>query len=303
MEKKPRKLIVTIPAYNEAHTIGAVVSEILHVLRTAAVLRKYESQVLVVNDGSRDSTAAVARKAGAAVHSLPMNYGLAETFRTEMEQCLRRKADIIVHTDADGQYLANDIPKLVAKLEQGHDLVLGSRFKGKIESMPLVKRMGNVAFSRVISQVTGMRVSDAQTGFRAFTSRVARLSVTSTHTYTQEQIIRAINHQFSVTEVPVYFARRRHGRSRLIKNPVDYALKAWVNILRIYRDYQPIRFFSIFGSLFFGVGSLISIWILYSFFTTGGVGALPRVMLAVLLLSIGVQIYLFGFLADMNKKS
>lgn len=292
------KIIVTIPAYNEEKTIGRVIKDIKAVMDRAG----YNYRILVIDDGSRDKTAIIAKNAGAIVYSHPKNYGLAETFRSEIEKCLKLKADIIVHTDADGQYLAEDIPKLIEEVKKGNDLVLGSRFKGRIESMPLMKRFGNIAFSKVISQVTRAKISDAQTGFRAFTKEVARdIRLTSTHTYTQEQIIRAVKEKFRIKEVPVYFAKR-HGKSRLMRNPLEYAVKAWINILRIYRDYEPLKFFGLFGFIFFGMGFLLGLYVLSVFLKTGIVGRLPTVMLAVLLMSIGIQMWLFGFFADMGKR-
>jgi glycosyltransferase involved in cell wall biosynthesis len=164
------RLAITIPAYNEEKTIEKTVREIKKVVGK----NKYDAKILVVDDGSVDKTAAVARNAGALVFSHPRNYGLAETFRTEIEKCLELKADVIVHIDADGQYVANEIPLLIREVKKGADLVLGSRFKGKIEEMPFIKRIGNKAFSVVVSNITGMKISDAQTGFRAFKKKLAQ---------------------------------------------------------------------------------------------------------------------------------
>ena len=293
------KVIITIPAYNEEKTIGRVVAGIHGVMKRTRL--KYE--VLVVDDGSRDRTGEVAKAAGAVVVAHPHNLGLAEAFRTEMKTCLERKADIIVHTDADGQYLAVDIPKLIEPIIKGEaDLVLGSRFKGKIEYMPLVKRLGNKAFSRVISKITGLRISDGQTGFRAFTKEVAAgVQVISTHTYTQEAVIRAARQKFRIKEVPVYFAKR-DGKSRLISNPLEYAVKAWINIFRIYRDYEPLRFFGLFGASFIFLGLILGLALVYLFLATGKVGHLPSTVLSMLLITIGLQIVLFGFLADMHRR-
>ncbi len=292
------KVIVTIPAFNEEKTIGKVVGDVKRVMSQA----KYDYSVIVVDDGSKDSTAETAKKAGANVYSHPRNLGLAETFRTEMAKCLENKADIIVHTDADGQYLAEDIPKLLAEIEKGYDLVLGSRFRGKIESMPLMKRFGNRAFSKVLSQITGVKISDGQTGLRAFTKEVAeKISFISMHTYTQEQIIRAAKQKFRIAEVPVYFAKR-HDKSRLMSGPLSYAVKAWIQIFRIYRDYQPLKFFGLFGGVFVAAGLALGVWILYLLAATGSVQGLPKVVLSMMFLSIGVQIILFGFLADMIRK-
>lgn len=290
------KVIVTIPAYNEARSIGPVITNI------KKVMVNYKYEILVVDDGSRDDTAQAAKKAGAIVYSHPRNMGLAETFRTEINKCLELKADVIIHIDADGQYLASEIPKLVSEIKNGYDLVLGSRFKGKIEYMPLIKKMGNKMFSRIVSQITRMKISDAQTGFRAFTRKLAEeIPITTTYTYTQEQIIRTAKNKFRIKEVPVYFAKR-HGKSRLMKNAFDYAIKSGINVLRLYRDYQPLKFFGFFGILFFGSGFLIGLWLLYLFLTTGEVGHLPLTMASVLLMVIGIQIGLFAFFADMNRK-
>jgi glycosyltransferase involved in cell wall biosynthesis len=294
------KIIVTIPAYNEERTIGLVLQDINQVMRH----NKYNYQLVVVDDGSRDQTSKIAKKFGATVIRHPTNRGLAETFRTEMRTCIKLKADVIIHTDADGQYRAAEIPKLITKLKDGYDLVLGSRFRGKIETMPAIKWWGNQAFSKVISSITGVKITDGQTGFRAFTKEVAdQIKTTSTHTYTQEQIIRAAKEHFRIAEVPAHFDRRGgNTKSRLMKNPFEYAIRAWVNILRIYRDYQPLAFFGIIGGLFFGFGFLIGLYIFYLLMTTGGVGGIPRVILSAMLMLTGIQITLFGFLADMMRK-
>lgn len=291
------KVVITIPAYNEAGTIGLVIREIKKVMDS----QKLDYKILVVDDGSTDDTKAIAQKSGAMVFSHPANYGLAEAFRTEIEKCLELGADVIVHIDADGQYKATDIPKLLSKIRAGYDLVLGSRFLGHIEEMPLMKRLGNKAFSRVISNVTRVRITDSQTGFRAFTKAVAqKVTVTSYHTYTQEQIIRAVRMKFRISEVPVYFAKR-HGKSRLISNPFEYATNAWINLLRIYRDYEPLKFFGFIGMSSVFVGFLIGLWLVFLYLTRGVVGKTPSLMLCVLLITMGVQVILFGFLADMKS--
>jgi len=292
------KVVITIPAYDEEKTIGRVINNIKEVMEKEG----YDYKIIVIDDGSKDQTKKIAENSGAIVFSHPTNYGLAEAFRTEMKKVIGLNPDIIVHIDADGQYLASDIPKLIQPIiEKKVDLVLGSRFKGKIESMPLIKRLGNKAFSRTISNITRKKISDAQTGFRAFTKEIVSLDIKSDHTYTQEQIIKAVKNKFKIAEIPVYFAKRE-GKSRLIKNPFEYAIKAWTNILRIYRDYQPLRFFGYAGGFFIFLGLLFGIWILITLLRTGLVGGIPRVILCALFIMTGVQIMLFGFLADMNKR-
>ncbi|MEK6967675.1 MAG: glycosyltransferase family 2 protein [Nanoarchaeota archaeon] len=293
--KKKPKILVTIPAYNEEKTIGTVISGVKR------ELRGYNYGIQIIDDGSTDKTVEISRKAGARVVSHPKNYGLAAAFNTELEEAIKSGADIIVHTDADGQYMAEEITLLIKEVEKGADLVLGSRFIGKIEAMPLVNRFGNMAFSSVISQIINQKITDAQTGFRAFTKQVAEsVKISSNYTYTHEQLIRAERMKFKITEVPV--TARKTRKSRLMKSPFDYALKAWITILRLYRDYEPLKFFGIIGGSLFLIGFLMGIFILATLIETGAVGGIPRVVLSALLILTGIQIISLGFLADMNRR-
>lgn len=296
---KSQKVVITIPAFNEAKNIGGVLADIYKVMKETS----YKYEVVVVNDASKDATADIARKYGASVISHERNLGLAEVFRTEMKECLDRKADIIVHIDADGQYLAKDIPRLLSKLNEGYDLVLGSRFKGKIEYMPWLKRMGNRAFTRVISRMAGMYISDGQTGFRAFTSEVAdKISINSTYTYTQEQIIRAARERFKIAEIPIFFAKRGKTKSRLMKGPFDYAKRAGINLIRTYRDYEPLNFFGGIGLTFLFIAGLIAIYLIYEAFQLKLPDHTALIILDFLFILVGIQIILFGFLADIFRK-
>ncbi len=293
------KILVTIPAYNEGKTIGMLIQKIKKVLDG----KKYNHEIMVVDDGSTDNTRDVAERAGAEVFSHQRNFGLAETFRTEMERVAKKKADVIVHIDADMQYLPEEMPSLLEPIAEGKaDLVLGSRFLGKIEKMPLIKKWGNRAFSRVITNITGIKITDGQTGFRAFTKKVAEeIKITSTHTYTQEMIIRAVKNKYRIKEVPVTFKKREGGGSRLMSNPLSFAVKAWVNIIRVYRDYEPLKFFGGFGLFLMSIGLLIGIYILWLLFNSG-FGfidtKIPTILLGTLFFLGGLQILLFGFLAD-----
>ncbi len=295
--KKIPKIIIAIPAYNEEKTLPFVLQEITDVMRNTA----YNYQILVLDDGSRDHTVEVAKSYDAVVVSNRRNMGLAETFRVEMRECLRLGADIIVHTDADGQYHSKHIPELIQKVEQGCDLVLGSRFKGKIESMSLLKQLGNIAFAEVLSSLTKVRITDSTTGFRAFTAEVARnINYINTFTYTQEQIIKASKQGFRIAEIPI--TARKTRESRLFKNPFQFAWRAWINIFRIYRDYEPLMFFGRIGFVFLSFGGIVGLWLIYRFITLGSVGRYPSTILSALLIMVGVQIILFGFLADMLHK-
>ncbi len=290
-------VVITIPAYNEEKSIAKVIQEIKSVMNS----QKYDYKILVVDDGSKDKTADIARSKGAIVISHKRNLGLAEAFKTEMKNCLDLGADIIVHTDADGQYPASSIPELIKKVKKGNDLVLGSRFgKGKY-SGSIMKKIGNIAFAKVFSSLLRTKITDTTTGFRAFTAEVASLPLINDFTYTQEQLIRAGKKKMRIAEVPI--KTRKTRPSKLFKSSFDYAVKAWVNILRIYRDFEPLKFFGRIGLLMFSVGFFIGAWLLYLFITTLTIGGhVAMAILSMLLMTMGVQIILFGFLADMRRK-
>ncbi|HNR44248.1 MAG TPA: glycosyltransferase family 2 protein [Methanofastidiosum sp.] len=295
------KILVTIPAYNEEKTIGEVIKRI----RATLDELPYENQIIVVNDGSTDNTIQEAEKAGAFIFSHKRNYGLAETYRTEIKVALDSNPDIIIHIDADGQYRPEEIPILIEPiLKREADLVLGSRFLGSIEEMPLLKKIGNRAFSKVISNITKLKITDGQTGFRAFTKEVGeKIKIISTHTYTQEMIIRVAKEKYSIVEIPVHFDRRNDGKSRLISNPLEYAIRGWITILRVYRDYEPLNFFGGIGCLLILCGTLVFSYVVYILYVKGIVilsTRIPTLLLGLLLFISGVQIVLFGFLADMK---
>jgi len=292
METRPW-LVVTLPALNEQETVGNLVREIHEVMASQGL----GFEVLVADDGSTDGTAAVAKEAGATVYSNPRRLGIAETFRVEVEKALSHGASVIVHMDADGQHKATDIPQLIAPiLEDRSDLVLGSRFAGGSARMPLLKSVGNRLFSMVVSSITHVKVADSQTGFRAFSRAVAeRVELTATYTYTQEQIIRAARSRFRVMEVPIDVAERPSGKSRVVSNTLSYASKVVVGLLRIYRDYEPLKFFGWAGAslVFAAIGIAIHAFITY--------GTILDTTVIVLLLA-GIQIILFGFMADMLRR-
>ena len=289
---------MTIPAYNEEISIGKVIADIKKVLDALSV----SYGIVVVDDGSIDQTAKAAAEAGARVHSHPKNYGLAETFRTEMDICISLKPKVIVHTDADGQYSADEIPKLIEPVLSGKaDLVLGSRFRGKIDSMPLIKWIGNKAFTAIVSHIVRLPISDGQTGFRAFTPEIAKMDIKSNFTYTQEQIIHTAKAKKRIVEVPIHFLKREEGKSKLMKHPLHFAMRAGINLLRIYRDYEPLKFFGIIGCGIFSLGMLLALWFVWLHFTTGIDGHLGLLIAMLLLVLTGIQVITFAFLADMKR--
>ena len=291
------KLVVMIPAYNEEKTIASVIQEIP---RDCCE----EVKVLVINDGSIDKTVQEAEKAGAdKIISFKKNKGLAPAFRAGLQTALEMGADIIVNTDGDGQYNGNEIRKLIEPILVGRaDFVLGSRTNGRIEYMPIEKKIGNRIATFITRIVSGFPVSDAQSGFRAFTRDCAlRLNVMADYTYVQETLIQASHYGLVIEEVPIEF-RRRDGHSRLISSIWKYAKRAGGTIARGYRDFHPLSTFFGLGLFFVLAGLLFGSKVLFAYLKTGIVaGNLPSAVLTVLLILIGVSTMTLGIIADILK--
>lgn len=292
------KLVVTIPALNEENTIGQVIDEIP---RRMKGIKKIH--ILVIDDGSTDRTANIAREKGATVIHNKKNLGLAFTFKKGLEKALELKADIIVNTDADMQYNQQQIPDLIRPILEGKaDVVLGSRFKGTIEHMSRKKKLGNRLSSWAVRRVSGLPISDAQTGFRAFSREAAlRMNIQSDYTYTQETILQIAAHKLVIKEIPIMF-RKRDGTSRLISSMLGYAKRVGATLVIGYLNYKPLKVFLTIGLLFFLFGFALGLRILIHFLNTGLVSPfIPTAILTAILLLFGFQIIMIGLLAEMVK--
>ncbi len=299
----PFRLAVMIPAYNEEKTIGKVISEI-----PREITQIDEIIVIVIDDGSTDNTRKMAFEAGVdKVISFKQNKGLAFTFKKGLDVALELNSDIIVNIDADGQYDGKEITALIKPiLDNRAEIVLGSRFKGWIEYMPLQKRVGNSLATKVTNLLSGLKFSDTQTGFRAFSKEAAlRINVMSNYTYVQETIIQAIDKRLKIVEVPVHF-RRRKGKSRLISNIFSYSKRAGLTILKTYRDYKPLRTFLLIGGFVMLIGLVFGLRVLIHYLNTGLVTPyLPSAILTAVLLIVGFQVVTLALIADMignNRK-
>jgi len=294
------KLVVTIPAYNEEKTIAKVIREI-----PAKIGGIDKIEVLVIDDGSTDNTSKEAQKAGAKVIKNPTNFGLAYTFSKGLKAALEMDAGIIANTDADMQYNQTQIPLLVEPILAGKsDIVLGSRFLGKIEYMPPDKKIGNMIVSFIMRMLTGLPLTDSQTGFRAFSKEAAlRINIFSDYTYTQETILEAVEKNLRIIEVPVDF-RKRSDKSRLISNIFVYAKKVGFTILETYLNYKPLKVFFTLGGAMFLVGLIFGLRVLLHYLSTGAVAPfLPSAILSALLLIVGFQVIIIGFVAELIKRS
>ncbi|MCF8327176.1 MAG: glycosyltransferase family 2 protein [Bacteroidales bacterium] len=249
---KDHKIGLLIPAYNEAENIGSVLNSI----------PDYVDLVLVVNDGSADNTVAIAREYGAEVISHKNNKGVGATFKTGVKAILATDVDIMVNMDADGQFKAADISRLLGPIiEEKADFVTASRFidKDYIPVMPKMKKWGNYRMSRLISWLTGQKFYDVSCGFRAYKREVLyRMNLFGSFTYTQETFIDLAFKDIDIMEVPVdVLGQREKGKSRVASNLFRYAYQTSKIILKTFRDYKPFKLFGLFALIFLVIGILL----------------------------------------------
>lgn len=296
------KLLIQIPCYNEADTLPATVADLPRRIAGVDCI-----EYLVIDDGSTDGTADVARAAG--VHHIvrfPANRGLAYAFAAGLEACLLNQADIIVNTDADNQYVGEEIERLLEPILEGRaDIVVGDRQVANVPSFSPLKRSLQRLGSWVISRAAGAEIPDAASGFRALTREAAlRTLVLSRYSYTLETLIQAGAQKMTVEYVPVR-TNAPVRPSRLMHHLPDYLSNSAVTIVRAYALYRPLRVFVMAGALAIFAGLLLGLRFLY-FYTIGlGNGHVQSLILTAVLLIIGFQTLLIGLVADLvgaNRK-
>ena len=290
------KLIIQIPCYNEAETLPLTLADLPRRIDGID-----EIEVLVVDDGSSDGTAEVARQHGVAhIVRVAKNKGLANGFMAGLDAALRLGADIIVNTDADNQYNGADIAQLVQPIVSGQaELVIGDRQTDAIGHFSWTKKRLQNLGSWVVRQVSTTEIPDATSGFRALSREAAlQMNVVSRFTYTLETIIQAGKKNLAVSHVPVR-TNSKLRESRLFKGNLNYVKRSIATITRIYTMYEPLKMFSYIGGTTFALGFLIGLRFLYYYITTGGAGHIQSLILAAVLLMIGFQVFVIGLVADL----
>jgi len=249
------KLLVLIPAYNEEEKIEKTV---LSIPRKLSGIDKVE--VLVVDDGSEDKTAELAMNGGAdKVVSHKRNRGVGATFMTGIRNAVSMNADLVVTVDADSQFDPNQIPELVNPiLNKQFDVVIGSRFlAGKPKKIPRIKFFGNKIFSKLVSGLIGQKITDSQTGFRAYSKEaLLNISIVNDFTYTQEVLIDLKFKGMQIGEVPVLVSYDDKRKSRVVKSIFRYTTRALSIIIRTLTYHRPIFAFGLIGVTLIGGGIL-----------------------------------------------
>lgn len=296
------KLIIQIPCYNEAETLEIALNALpKHIAGIDTI------EYLIINDGSRDNTVEVARNWGVNyIVNFRRNKGLAKGFMAGLDACLRNGADIIVNTDADNQYNADDIEKIVRPILEGRsDIVIGERPIDETDHFsPLKKRLQHLG-SWVVRKASKTDIPDAPSGFRALSREAAlHMNVINEYTYTLETIVQAGRTKIAMESVPVR-TNEELRPSRLFSSMSSYIKKSMLTIIRAYAMYRPLAFFTAIGGVIFAIGVVIGIRYLVFFAQGTGDGHIQSLILAAILLMIGFQTFVIGLLGDViaaNRK-
>lgn len=296
------KLIIQIPCYNEAETLEIALNDLPRKIDGID-----EIEYLIIDDGCKDNTVEVAKQWG--VHhivSFTRNKGLAKGFMAGLDACLRNGADIIVNTDADNQYCAADIPKLIQPiLEKRADIVIGERPIDDTEHFSWLKKRLQHFGSWVVRKASHTDIPDAPSGFRAFSREAAmRINVINDYTYTLETIVQAGRNKMAITSVPVR-TNPELRKSRLFHSMFGYIKKSILTIIRALMMYKPLYCFTMVAIAPSLIGFIIGVRFLVFYFMGKGSGHTQSLMLACTLLIIGFITFVIGMLADVisaNRK-
>ncbi len=296
------KLIIQIPCYNEAESLPDTLIALPRRIEGIDVI-----EVLVIDDGSHDGTADVARRFGVQhIVSHRRNRGLAAAFQSGLDAALAAGADIVVNTDADGQYVGADIAKLVAPVvAREADIVVGDRGVADNAHFGPFKRLLQRLGSAVVQRLSRTQVTDAVSGFRAISREAAqRITITTEFSYTTDMLIQAGRKRLKIVSVPVR-TNRTERPSRLFNSIPQFIMRQLVTMARAYTTYNPLRVFVGTGVLIALVGMIpilrfIALWAL-----DDAAGHIQSLVLGGALLVLGVLTGLMGILADLigaNRK-
>jgi glycosyltransferase involved in cell wall biosynthesis len=301
------KLVIVSICKDEAETIGSLLDQIPKNIPGISVIETW-----VIDDGSKDNTADIAKKHGAHVASDGMTKKLAFRFREAVDMALRQEADILVNIDGDLQFNPADIPKLVTPIVSDEaDFVAADRFtnpKTNVsecpKNMPKGKYYGNKAGTWVTGKLSGQKFSDVTCGFRAYNRKaLLSLNINGTHTYTQETFQVLAMKRLRIKAIPVKVTYYPGRKSRVVTSIPSYVATSAMNILRSYRDFAPLRFFGWLGLVPAIIGVPCIVFISIYWINTGELSPYKFVgFLGIYLVTVSLVLWALGLLADMQVR-
>ncbi len=291
------KLIIQVPCYNEAEQLPATLAELPTEVAGFDIV-----EWLMIDDGSSDGTVAVGRELGMHhVVKLPQNRGLANAFQAGLDACLKLGADVVVNTDADNQYVAADIPKLVAPILEGRaDIVVGARDVRNHDEFSRLKIRLQLIGSWTVRKASGTDIPDATSGFRAYSREAALgLTVVNQYTYTIESLIQAGRLNSAITSVPIR-TNPKVRESRLFGSMFGYVRRNAITIGRVFAAYEPLKFFGVLAGASL-VGALVAFLPFLSDWLLNGdtSGHLQSIVVGAVLIISAVQLFALAVVADL----
>jgi glycosyltransferase involved in cell wall biosynthesis len=284
------RIIIGMPAFNEAKYIGSLVLQV----------KRYGGEVVVVDDGSTDATASIARLAGAAVIRHEHNRGYGSTIQTLLNEAKQWDADILVILDADSQHNPDEIPRLIEGIKGGADIVIGSR-EMQPNKIAGYRRLGQKLLSRLTGLASQRKLTDTESGFRAYSRKaINSLELKETGMAVSSEIITAAaSRGLKIAEVPISVAYTGDGSTL---HPVKHGLGVFNRILVMISERRPLLFFSLFGGISLSIGLAVGATVIWIFYFGANALATGLAMVSILFVTIGVLTVFTGIILNVLTK-
>lgn len=290
MNESPRpKIIVGMPAYNEAKYVGSLVLQV----------QQYAAEALVVDDGSSDHTARIAELAGATVVRHMGNKGYGSAIRSILAEAKKRNADILVILDADSQHNPEEIPFLIKAISEGSDVVIGSRELQRNVIAPY-RRLGQRVLSRLTYIASRKKLSDTESGFRAYSRKaIATLELKEKGMAVSSEIVSEANKKgLKVTEVPISVTYTKDGSTL---NPISHGFGVLNRIMVMISERRPLLFFGLGGSILIALGVVAGVMVI-RVLSASQVINMGTALISMLLITVGVLCIFTGVILNVLVK-
>lgn len=299
------KLVVFSICKDEADTIGLLLDRVPKKINGISKI-----ETLVVSDGSNDKTVQVAKKHKAnKVIDGRIQKRLAYRFEQAIETSLKMGADIAVNIDGDLQFQPEDIPKMVQPiLDEGFDFVAADRFtdpksglRRKPDNMPTPKYWANRMGAWIVGSLSGQKFRDVTCGFRAYNKKaLLAININSNYTYTQESFQVLAVKKMNITSIPVQVTYYKDRQSRVVRSFWQFLFGSALNILRAFRDYAPMKFFGVLGTILFIPGIFMGGFVCWHWVTYDSISPYKAIgFIGIYLISAAFIVWILGLVADM----